>query len=165
MLTRAWRNHKGTLAAALVALALAAGWAAREVAHAADKAKFIKSETITANEVKLADQVYQNKPTGQAGVYFQGKTPGTRSFITGRFILKPGTEPHPIHQHVDEEIMIVTRGKGEISCAGKTRAVAAGSVMYTAPNVKHGITNTGKEPLEFYFIKWIGIGYREENGK
>jgi mannose-6-phosphate isomerase-like protein (cupin superfamily) len=162
---RLLRHHKATLGAALVAVALAAGWAARELAHAADKPKFIKSETITANQVKLTDHVYEGKPRGKAGVYFQGKTPGTRSFLTGRFVLNPGSEPHPIHQHVDEEIMIVTRGKGEISCDGKTRAVAAGSVMYTAPNVKHGIKNTGKEPLEFYFIKWIGVGYRGEIGK
>ena len=54
--------------------------------------------------------------------------------------------------------MIVTAGAGEISCDGKTTAVGAGSVMFTAPNVKHGIKNTGKEPLTFYFVKWVGVG-------
>ena len=52
---------------------------------------------------------------------------GTRSFVTGRFILSPGKEPHPIHQHEDEEILIVASGAGEISCAGKITQVGPGS--------------------------------------
>jgi hypothetical protein len=32
--------------------------------------------------------------------------------------------------------------------------------MYTAPNVEHGLKNTGDEPLVFYFVKWIGVGSR-----
>ena len=86
-----------------------------------------------------------------------GETAGTRNFVVGQFRLKPGEEPHPIHQHPEEEIMIVTSGKGEISCDGKKTAVAPGSVMYTGPNAPHGIKNTGKDVLTFYFVKWIGV--------
>ena len=47
-------------------------------------------------------------------------------------------------------------GTGEIFCDGKTTKVGPGSVMYTTPNAPHGITNTGKEPIVFYFVKWEG---------
>jgi mannose-6-phosphate isomerase-like protein (cupin superfamily) len=74
--------------------------------------------------------------------------------VTGRFILQPGKTPHAPHTHVEEEVMIVESGTGEIFCDGKTTKVGPGSVMFTTPNVSHGITNTGSEPLVFYYVKW-----------
>ena len=52
--------------------------------------------------------------------------------------------------------MIIERGHGEILCDGKTTKIGPGSVMYTAPNAPHGITNTGSEPIVFYYVKWAG---------
>ena len=34
--------------------------------------------------------------------------------------------------------------------------VGPGAMMYCAGNVIHGITNTGKVPLTFYWSKWLG---------
>jgi mannose-6-phosphate isomerase-like protein (cupin superfamily) len=50
--------------------------------------------------------------------------------------------------------MIIESGHGEILCDGTTTKVGPGSVMYTTPNAPHGITNTGREPIVFYYIKW-----------
>jgi quercetin dioxygenase-like cupin family protein len=50
--------------------------------------------------------------------------------------------------------MVVTEGAGEISVEGKVTKVAAGSSMYCAANKLHGIVNTGKAPLLFYYFKW-----------
>ncbi len=52
--------------------------------------------------------------------------------------------------------MIIESGHGEIFCDGKTTKIGPGSVMYTTPNTSHGITNTGEEPIVFYFVKWAG---------
>ena len=71
-------------------------------------------------------------------------------------VLDPGSSPHPPHQHPEEEFMIVASGTGEIECAGKITAVGPGAVMYCAGKVVHGITNTGKVPLTFYWSKWLG---------
>ncbi len=76
--------------------------------------------------------------------------------MTGRYVLDPGKTPHKPHTHAEEEVMIVESGRGEIFCDGKTTQVGPGSVMYTTPNAPHGIVNTGKEPIVFYFIKWAG---------
>jgi mannose-6-phosphate isomerase-like protein (cupin superfamily) len=72
----------------------------------------------------------------------------------GRFLLNPGTEPHPPHRHVDEELLIVSRGQGEIYCNGKTYPVKPGAVMYCDPNIEHGINNTGTRPIEFFWVKY-----------
>jgi quercetin dioxygenase-like cupin family protein len=151
------RNHKGTIAVTLVALLLAAGWASRECTHAQEKAKLLASQTLNLSDIKLKEFVFEGKPRGEIGVYFDGETAGTRNFVVGQFRLKPGAEPHPIHTHPEEEILIVTAGKGEISCDGKTTKVGPGSVMYTGPNAPHGIKNTGDDMLTFYFVKWTGV--------
>jgi len=152
-----WLNrHKATILLTVMALFLASGWTLREQTFAAEKAKFLQSQTIAQGDIKMKEFAFEEKPRGEIGIYAEGETPGTRNFVVGQFRLKPGLEPHPIHKHPEEEIMIVTAGSGEISCDGKTTKVGAGSVMYTAPNAPHGIKNTGSDVLTFYFVKWIG---------
>jgi mannose-6-phosphate isomerase-like protein (cupin superfamily) len=72
----------------------------------------------------------------------------------GSLLLKAGQSPHPPHQHPEEEFMVVTEGTGEISIDGKITKVGPGAMMYCGANKLHGIVNTGKKPLLFYFYKW-----------
>ena len=155
-------KYRGTILATLAALGLGIGWATREHTHAQEKAKLLQSQTINLADIKLKEFVFEGKPRGEIGVYLDGETAGTRNFVVGQFRLKPGEEPHPIHTHPEEEILVVTSGKGEISCDGKKTNIGAGSVMYTVPNAPHGIKNTGNYVLTFYFVKWIGVAGRGE---
>lgn len=150
--TRSW-----AMGATLAAVVLAMGWGMRERSFAEEKAKLLASRTVTQAETPLKEYQYEGTPRGEIGIYLEGDTSGTRKFVVGQFRLKPGAEPHPIHQHPEEEVLIVTTGKGEIVCAGKTTPVTAGSVMYTAPDVPHGIKNTGADVLTFYFVKFVGV--------
>ena len=50
-------------------------------------------------------------------------------------------------------------GTGEIECDGKTTQVGPGAIMYCAGNVLHGIVNTGKVPMTFYWSKWLAKGF------
>ena len=61
--------------------------------------------------------------------------------------------------HPEEEFLIIADGNGEIECDGKTTQVGPGAVMYCAGNILHGITNTGKVPLTFYWSKWMARGF------
>jgi mannose-6-phosphate isomerase-like protein (cupin superfamily) len=137
-----------------LAVVLLVGWSAREVAHAREKADAVTSRTITLDQVKMQDYRFDSKDVGSAGAYVQGDTPASTKFITGRFVLKPGQTPHTPHKHVEEEVMIIESGNGEIFCDGETTKIGPGSVMYTAPNAPHGIVNTGDKPIVFYFVKW-----------
>jgi mannose-6-phosphate isomerase-like protein (cupin superfamily) len=160
MTTQFVRQHKVTLLVALVAAGLAIGWATREVSHAQEKAgpRLVKSQTLTPADVKVQPADYEGKPTGKIAVYFDGSTATSRNFVSGRFELSPRAEPHPPHRHPEEEVLIVASGQGEIYCDGKTTKIGPGAMMFTGPNVEHGIKNTGDEPLVFYWVKWTGVG-------
>jgi mannose-6-phosphate isomerase-like protein (cupin superfamily) len=154
IMTAPRRRTFRTIALSLLALALALGWSSRELAFARMKADLVKSGTINLDALKMTVDSPGGKPVGHAGLYFSGDTPGSKKFVTGRYIIDPGKSPHAPHTHVEEEVMIVESGHGEIFCDGKTTAVGPGSAMYTAPNAPHGIVNTGDSHLVFSFVKW-----------
>ncbi len=95
-----------------------------------------------------------HEPFGDLRIYTTGATDQVQSMTAGSLLLKAGMTPHPPHQHPEEEFMIITEGTGEIVVDGKTSKVGPGSMMYSAANKLHGIVNTGKTPLLFYFYKW-----------
>ena len=141
---------------AALAVVLAAGWSCREVALAFERAKEVTSVTINLDQLQTEPFKDKDELVGKNGVYLSGDTPASTKFATGRFTLEPGKTPHAPHTHIEEEVMIIESGHGEIFCDGKTTKVGPGSVMYTTPNAPHGITNTGSEPIVFYYIKWAG---------
>lgn len=91
-------------------------------------------------------------------VHYNGPTDQLSVMCTGMAILDPGASPHPPHTHPEEEFMIVGDGTGEIEVAGKVTQVGPGAIMYCAGNVLHGIRNTGKVPMTFYWSKWSAKG-------
>jgi len=141
---------------AALALFLAAGWSYRELVFAQGAAREVASGTINLDQVEMKSFTGKGELVGKNGVYLSGDTPASTKFVTGRFVLQPGKSPHPPHTHVEEEVMIIESGHGEIFCDGKSTKVGPGSVMYTIPNAPHGITNMGDEPIVFYYVKWEG---------
>jgi mannose-6-phosphate isomerase-like protein (cupin superfamily) len=115
---------------------------------AADPA--LSDALVNADQSKLT-----HEPFGDLRVYFSGPTGQLRSMTAGSLLLKPGMEPHPPHQHPEEEFIVVTEGHGEILIDGKTHKVGPGSMMYSGANRLHGIKNTGQAPLLFYYYKWL----------
>jgi mannose-6-phosphate isomerase-like protein (cupin superfamily) len=91
-------------------------------------------------------------------VHYNGPTDQLRGMCTGMAVLNPGASPHPPHQHPEEEFLIIASGTGEIECGGQITQVGPGAIMYCAGNTVHGIVNTGKVPMTFYWSKWLGKG-------
>ena len=121
--------------------------------------------SVATSAKRLADGVVDLNalvPDIQAGcrvfVHYNGPTDQLRGMCTGMAVLDPGASPHPPHRHPEEEFLIVADGTGEIACDGRITQVGPGAIMYCAGNVLHGITNTGKVPLTFYWSKWMGKG-------
>ncbi len=141
-------------AVAAIALVLAGGWSYREAALALDQSSQVKAQTINLDRVQMTSATYKGESAGKNGVYLSGDTPASTKFVTGRFVLEAGKTPHAPHTHPEEEVMIIESGHGEIFCDGKTTKIGPGSVMYTTPNAEHGITNTGDDPIVFYYVKW-----------
>jgi mannose-6-phosphate isomerase-like protein (cupin superfamily) len=127
----------------------------RLLASANTLALFAETPTALPNSVADEKNAKLTRDTfGELRIYFDGPTEQLKAMTAGSLRLKPGTSPHPPHQHPEEEFMVVTEGTGEISIEGKITKVAPGSMMYCGAGKLHGIVNTGKTPLLFYFYKW-----------
>lgn len=92
-------------------------------------------------------------PGAKAYVHFNGPTQQLSVLAAGLVTLEPGARPHPPHQHPEEEIMIVGEGTGEFFINGVTTPVKAGDMVFAESNVLHGVLNTGKTRMVFYFMK------------
>jgi len=68
--------------------------------------------------------------------------------------LNPGEISHPAHQHVNEELVILTKGKLECAINGKKTIADAGSVMFFASNDWHNVKSIGSVPAEYYVLNW-----------
>ncbi len=99
--------------------------------------------------------VLRREEFGDLRIYFDGETDQLKVLTAGSLALKSGRTPHAPHQHAEEESLLITEGTGEISLDGKITLVGPGSMMYCAAGRMHGITNTGKTPMTFFFFKWI----------
>lgn len=105
--------------------------------------------TLDGQAAKLTKE-----PFGELRIYYDGPTDQLRSMTAGSLRLNAGASPHPPHRHPEEEFMVITEGSGDISVDGELRKAGPGTMMYCAGNKLHGIVNTGKTPLLFYFYKW-----------
>jgi mannose-6-phosphate isomerase-like protein (cupin superfamily) len=115
----------------------------------ADGGSALANSVVDVRQAKLSNETF-----GELRTYFEGSTGQVKSMTAGSLRLKPGMSPHPPHQHREEEFMVVTEGTGEISVEGRVTKVGPGSMMYCGAGKLHGIVNTGKAPLLFYFYKW-----------
>ena len=115
----------------------------------ASAAAKLPSETKDAGKAKITKE-----PFGDLCIYWEGSTDQIKSMTAGSLRLKAGMSPHPPHTHPEEEFMVITEGTGDITVDGRVTKVGPGTMMYCAANKSHGIVNTGKSPLLFYFYKW-----------
>jgi mannose-6-phosphate isomerase-like protein (cupin superfamily) len=134
-------DRRAFLGTSVVALPFLAGFASPENGH-------LPSTVLGPGSGKLTHESY-----GDLRIYFDGATEQLRSLTVGCLALKAGMEPHPPHQHPEEEIMLITEGAGEITVEGKTHGVAPGFMMYCGSQRMHGIT-AGPSGLTFFFYKW-----------
>jgi len=109
----------------------------------------LASGTLSPAQAKHADQPY-----GETWQYFSGRTAELSLLSANAIRLKPGMAPHPPHTHPEPEIMLVTEGTGQFTIEGKKTAVGPGSMAYCAGNREHGVVNTGKTPMTYFFWKW-----------
>ena len=71
--------------------------------------------------------------------------------------LGSGIEAHPPHQHVHEEIMVVTAGSLEANMDGVRHTVPAGSVLLFGSNKPHNVRNPGTVTAKYYVIELRGM--------
>lgn len=93
-------------------------------------------------------------PWGDHRLYFQGATAQGRTASAGSVWVKPGMEPHPPHQHPEDEFQVIVEGTGEMLLDGKLTKAVVGTMMYCAGGKIHGVRNTGDTPMVIYYCQW-----------
>ncbi|HEY2760964.1 MAG TPA: cupin domain-containing protein [Pirellulales bacterium] len=72
--------------------------------------------------------------------------------------VNPGEQPHPPHQHPEEELMLVKEGTLDVVQNGVRTQVGPGSVLFNASNEMHGFKNVGDKPATYFVVKWWSAG-------
>jgi mannose-6-phosphate isomerase-like protein (cupin superfamily) len=88
--------------------------------------------------------------------YLSKGTMATEGLSLGRGRIAPGGEkPSGVHEE-EEEAYLILRGRGLCTVGEDELPVVAGSAVYIPAGVRHGLMNTGPEPLEYVFA----LGFR-----
>jgi quercetin dioxygenase-like cupin family protein len=111
----------------------------------------------------LPSKIYKHSAVAYSGneqkkgrQFFRGVNRSGFDFEMHETILGPGTETHPPHKHVHEEIVIVVEGTVEAYLEGNKELAEAGSVLYFGSNQMHNARNAGKNPCRYYVIELRG---------
>lgn len=121
---------------------------------AADK----KPETIASKIVGWEEARQHQADWGQMRFYFTGETSGSKNVLTAVAVVEPGKSVHKAHRHAEEEYLAIIEGTGTWSLDGKETSAKRGDVLYVAPWVYHGVTNTGDKPLIFLVVRYSSKG-------
>lgn len=133
---------------------LTAGMVIQGRTDAADK----KPETIVSKIVGWEEARAHQADWGEMRFYFTGETSGSKSVLTAVAVVEPGKAVHKAHRHAEEEYLAVVEGSGTWNLDGKESPAKRGDVLYAAPWVYHGLTNTGDKPLIFLVVRYTGKG-------
>jgi len=81
--------------------------------------------------------------------------------------LNPNQSPHPPHQHVNEEVIIVRDGALEAYVNGAWTPASNGSLIFFASNVPHTVRNVGSVPATYHVVNWKtpGAAQKATGGK
>jgi XRE family transcriptional regulator, regulator of sulfur utilization len=113
-------------------------------------------ETMTSKAYPTGEIPYKGDDTKKARRFFLSQTHGGFKVEMHETNLGPGVEAHPPHQHIHEEIMIVTAGSLEANMDGVKQTVPAGSVFVFGSNKPHNVRNPGTVTAKYYVIELRG---------
>jgi uncharacterized cupin superfamily protein len=95
-----------------------------------------------------------------------GQTPNVESLEAHVSVLSPGHSPHPPHAHIEEEVLIVLDGEGEVVIAdgpnpdgARVERLLAGSFIYYPAYQYHTIRNVSQRPATYMMFKWRGAPF------
>lgn len=100
--------------------------------------------------------------------HFHGQTPALLDLEGHSSLLAPGQSPHPLHSHVEEEILVVLAGAAELHTAADgagaglvTSAMGPGDFAYYPARQWHTIVNSSDRPVLYTMLKWSGAAERK----
>lgn len=122
----------------------------------------LAATTAAAQDEKLPAKVYLfgdlvAKPNGPnvGRAVLNGETHSGYKVEMHITELGPGSQPHPPHKHMHEEMVLLRTGQLDVMMEGVTQRLTPGSVAFVASNVFHGWKNPGPGPAQ-YFVLALG---------
>jgi len=101
--------------------------------------------------------------TGSVRKFFQAPTATLDQLECHVTTLNPGQMPHPPHQHLNEEIVIIREGTVEAMVNGEPKRLGPGSVIFNASNVMHSLKNVGTTPAVYHVVSWYSPGMKPKD--
>jgi mannose-6-phosphate isomerase-like protein (cupin superfamily) len=92
--------------------------------------------------------------------FFHGYTHNAEAMESHLSVLSTGHSPHPPHAHVEEELLLVLNGVGEIlitdddKSEGRVEVLHPGSFVYYPAYQHHTIRNRADGPVTYVMFKW-----------
>ncbi len=142
-------NSKILPAVLLVSAALFLGGAHGQAPTA--KAK----PTLSSGVFQWSDMKVQPSSIGSFRNVFDSPTATLDAISCHITTLNPGKEPHPAHQHPEEELLIIKEGTLQVVQKGVTNNVGAGGMVFCASNELHGWRNVSADPVIYYVLKVV----------
>lgn len=130
-----------------------------------EPANGLYSHTMLGLELTQLDLPLKNNSIGGWKRYIiaRGTTPNVGSMSVHASTLAPGKSPHPPHNHLDEEILMVLHGEADIvvceDAAGtntKVHRMKPGGLALYAPYQFHTIVNNSDAAVNYLMFRWSG---------
>lgn len=86
--------------------------------------------------------------------FFNRATSQLAQFEMHTTALNADSVSHAPHTHVQEEILIILRGKVTIHINGKLIPASPGDLVFLPAMIPHALLNTGKEQCEYFAFQW-----------
>jgi quercetin dioxygenase-like cupin family protein len=83
---------------------------------------------------------------------------GSRAVTLGKLTLQPGSEIPP-HTHPVDDCMIIIQGSGQLYTEDDPVPIEAGCHLWAPANTRHGVKNTGSDPLVLIYT-WPAVNVK-----
>ena len=105
------------------------------------------------NSISLKNIPGEKFPSGRHTRIFVGAESLLQAehFVSGYVVIEPGGHV-PAHEHEQEEVYYILKGRGEMTVGAETETLEAISAVYILPNQKHALRNSGKGELHMLFV-------------
>lgn len=118
------------------------------------KPEEMRSSVTSSFMIDWKDMVYKPHDHGGVMQLFDVTTVMLKRFDAHITFLTPGMKSHDPHRHINEEIILMIDGEGEMVLGEKKEKISSGDAAWVESGILHNITNIGKKPAIYYAIQW-----------
>lgn len=131
---------------------------------------FLTAQDQLPSRVHSWTQLEQRESGGRISrPILEGSTTHLEYYEIHATTIPPRAEPHPPHEHLDEELLIVKEGHLEVTIGDQVQVLGPKSIALIQSHEMHGFRNAGDYPATYYVLRYrsragMNAARAEENG-